>query len=93
MHNLTLIAEEVNVEVGSFVAVLVETKIYVGLVSDVNEEDGEVDLSLLHPPLPATVYSWAENLLSHVVPSNHIVCEVNLLERADLKYELPMSKF
>lgn len=73
-------------------AILVESKIFIGLISDIEHEEGEAEVSLLDPPLPATHFQWSENLLSYVTPLSHIIVMVDLIETNDNKYLLPTNK-
>lgn len=77
-----------NVECGSYVAVMVESKIYIAFVSDVNEDEGEAELTLMTPPIPAKVFEWSESTLGYIAPIFDIICSVNLKERDDMRFEI-----
>lgn len=61
-------------------AVLVEKKIYLALITDIDSEEEEADLMLLHPPLPATNFTWSENSCGYVAPLPHIIAKVSVAE-------------
>lgn len=48
-------------DMNDYVAVLVEKKSYIGLITDVDIQEQEADLMLLHPPLPAHHFTWSED--------------------------------
>lgn len=82
------IAAEIEVQPGGFVAVMVESKIFVALVTDFDEENHEAEVSLLAPPIPATVFSFSENILSYIAPVNDILCNIDLVELNGSKYQM-----
>lgn len=74
--------------VGTFVLAKVETKKYIGYVTDFEEADGEVELTLLHPKLPATKFTWPDDLNTVIVPLPHVIANVSMIELNNNCYEL-----
>lgn len=56
---------------------------YVGLVTDVYNEEQEVDVSLLMPKLPAKKLHWPKEIKSATIPLPHCLIEVSLADSGD----------
>lgn len=74
------------VETGSFVVVRVNSKKYAGLLTDVDLQEQEAEVSLLRPYLPAETFHWPASLASMAIPLPHVLCKVDLSELPDNKY-------
>ena len=57
-------------------------------MTDSCEEDGEVELTLLHPKLPATSFTLPEDLTTIIVPLPHILDNISLIECENNWYKL-----
>lgn len=75
-----------------FVAVSIQSKIYIGLITDINPEEKEADLSLLFPPLPTSTLSWSEDVESYVAPLPTLLAPVQLKEMQNNFYEFPVKE-
>jgi len=63
-------------------------KKFIGYVTDFCEEDGEVELTLLHPKLPAKSFTWPDTLSTVIIPLPHVIDNITLVELEDNWYEL-----
>lgn len=88
IHCLPEVAENIDVEVVSFVVAKVGRKKIIGYVTDAQEEDGEVELTLLHPKLPASNFTWPDDLNTDIVPDPHIITNVSMIELENNCYTL-----
>lgn len=71
-----------------FVIVAVENSHFIGLITDINVDEGEAELSLLRPKVPSALYRWPDDLMSYIAPVPDIQCAVDLEEKHDNKYQL-----
>ena len=71
-----------------FVIVAVENIHFIGLITDINEDEGEAELSLLRPKVPSVMYRWPDDLMSYIAPLPDIKCAVDLEEQPENKYKL-----
>lgn len=76
---------------GDFALFTIEGLHYLGLITDLNEDEQECDVTLLTPNLPATIFQFPDSLLSFIVPFPHILCPVTLQEMPENKYEISKS--
>lgn len=56
----------------SFIACIYESHWYIGLVSEVHKEEGDITVKFMHPYGPSPFYYWPEND-SCIVPFSHIL--------------------
>ena len=63
-------------------------KKFIGYVTDFSEEEGEVELTLLHPKLPATTFTWPDDLTAIIVPLPHVLDSISLINCENNCYEL-----
>lgn len=75
-------------EPGNFVVVQVNSRKFVGLLTDLSTEDQEAEVSLLRPPLPADVFHWPKNLANMAIPMPHILTSLELSEVPNNNYTL-----
>ncbi|KAK3909774.1 DNA polymerase IV [Frankliniella fusca] len=68
---------------GMFVVARIAKNRYLGLVTDVYEEEAEADLTLLMPKLPAKVFYWPQDMKTASVPFPHLITDVTLQEKGD----------
>ncbi|XP_034253085.1 uncharacterized protein LOC117652350 [Thrips palmi] len=88
IHCMEEVASNMDIDVGKFVLVKFSRKKFIGFVTDFCEEDGEVELTLLHPKLPATSFTWPDDLSTIIVPLPHVLDSVSLIECDNNQYEL-----
>ena len=63
---------------GDFVVVKVEKKYFCAQITDINIEDGDVEVTLLTPRLPTGILQWPDDLNTMIIPLPHVVCTVQL---------------
>lgn len=78
--------EELVLSSGDFVVARVGKNRHVALVTDVYKEEGEVDINILMPRLPAKEFKWPKEIKSATVPMPHVLCVVKLSECTDKFY-------
>lgn len=80
-------------EENSYVGVLVDKKVYIGLLTDAHDEEREADVMLLDPPLPSCVFSWPSEMRSFSIPYPHIICYVDVMEyNNENKYNVELGQ-
>ncbi len=77
-----------NWDNNKYVSVLIDVKIYIGLITDTNDAEQEAELLLLSPPLPSKVFSWPSEEATYVAPYTHLLDYVNLIENSMYNYEI-----
>jgi len=82
--------QEVTVSNGAYVVARVGTGRYLALVTDVFEDEGEVDITLLMPRLPSKEFKWPKETKSATVPKPHILCKL-ILEEKNNKFYLTIE--
>ena len=75
-------------ETGSFVVLQLNSRKFVGLITDMDSDNQEADVSILRPPLPADIFHWPKNLVNMAIPMPHILSQVELSEIPDNRYTL-----
>lgn len=71
---------DLSVANGMFVVARVAQQRFIAIVTDVYQEEGDVDISILIPRLPSTEFKWPEETRTATVPLPNILCEVSLVE-------------
>lgn len=77
------VQESKSWEVNTFVAVKVNKKIYLGLITDIDLNEEEADLSLLFPPLPSSIFTFSEEVPSYVASLAELICPVTVNEKGN----------
>ena len=67
-----------------YVVARVDRNRYVAMVTDTYEDQGDADIMLLMPKLPAKKFSWPSDMKTATVPLPHILCEVTLSEENEI---------
>ena len=73
-----------------YVADIIADKIYIAWTTDANDDDQELELVVLHPPLPSTEFHWPEDMSTHVAPYPHVLSYVDITQMED-KFILPAN--
>ena len=71
---------------GMYVVARLASNRYVGVVTDIYEEDQSADLPLLMPRLPSKKFRWPQELKTACVPFSHILCDVKLSEEESISF-------
>lgn len=87
IHPLTKAAKYVDADEGTFVVVKINRKKFLSFITDKTEEN-EVEVSVLHPKLPATTFRWPDDLNAVIVPLPDVLCVVHVSELPANEYAL-----
>lgn len=76
-----------ELQINNFVVVAIERKKFIGLITDINEDEGEAELSLLSPNVPSSTFRWPDDLMTYIAPLPDILTLVYLEELPENKYQ------
>jgi len=68
---------------GMYVVVRIAKNRYIAMVTDVYNEEAEVDVSLLMPKLPAKDFHWPKEVKSATIPLPHVLSAVTMAETGE----------
>ena len=67
----------VDIKEGSYVAATYDNNWYIGLVMEVNAEQGDEKLNFLNPKIPAVSFHFPKNEDLCWIPTAHIICSID----------------
>lgn len=73
----------IDADSGDFVLVKVSRQKFLAYVSDFDEGEGELELSVLHPKLPAASFHFPDELTTLVLPITQALAKVVLVSQED----------
>ena len=68
---------------GQYIVAKIARRFFDAMITDINAEAGEVEVSMLSPKLPSDILQWPEDLHSIFIPIPHIICPVDLQDKIE----------
>ena len=62
--------------IGQFIAAVFDSKWYVGMIEDIDNDNNDAFVNFMHPSGPAKSYHWPDRSDRCWVPLQHILCGI-----------------